>query len=76
MLHALTIVFAATEGHESSKTFFYVAGAVLAVFAVLISALGLSRIGTFPSSRVQARGVIGLAGLLVLAAMAAAIITS
>jgi len=76
VLHALTIVFAATEGHESSKTFFYVAGAALAVFAVLISALGLSRIGTFPSSRGQARGVIGLAGLLVLAAMAAAIITS
>ena len=76
MLHALSIVFAATEGHESSKTLFYVAGAVLALFAVLISALGLSRIGTFPANKGQARGVIGLAGLLVVATMAAAIITS
>ena len=76
MLHALSIVFAATEGHESSKTLFYVAGAVLALFAVLISALGLRRIGSFPSSKGQARGVIGIAGLLVVAAMAAAVITS
>jgi hypothetical protein len=76
VLHALTTVFAATEGHESSKTLFYVAGGVLAVFAVLISLLGISRIGSFPKSKGQARGVIGLAALLVLAAMASAIITS
>ena len=76
MLHALTIVFAAVEeGEESSKTLFYIAGGLLAVFAVLISALGLSRIDSFPSSKGQARGVIGLAGVLVVAAMAAAIIT-
>jgi hypothetical protein len=75
VLHALTIVFASTEGEESSKALFYIAGGVLAVFAVLISALGISRIGSFPSSTGQARGVIGLTGLLVLAAMAAAIIT-
>jgi len=76
VLHALTIVFAATEGDEPSKTLFYILGGALAVFAVLISALGISRIGTFPSSTGQARGVIGLAGLLVVAAMAAAIITA
>ena len=76
MLHALTIVFAATEGHESSKALFYIVGGVLAVFAVLISALGLKRIGSFPSSTGQTRGVIGLAGLLVLATVAATIITS
>ncbi len=76
MLHALTIVFAATEGEESSKTLFYLAGGVLAAFAVLISALGISRIGSFPASKRQAQGVIGLAALLVLAAMASAIVTS
>ena len=76
MLHALTIVFAAVEGEEeSSKTLFYVVGGLLAVFAVLISVLGISRIGTFPKSKGQARGVIGLAALLVLAAMASAILT-
>ena len=77
MLHALTTVFAATEGHEeSSKAFFYIAGAVLAVFAVLISLLGISRIDSFPASKGQTRGVIGLAALLVLVAMASAIVTS
>jgi hypothetical protein len=76
VLHALTIVFASTEGEESSKTLFYIAGGVLAVFAVVVSALGISRIGTFPASTGQARGVIGLAALLVATAMAAAIITA
>jgi hypothetical protein len=76
VLHALITVFAATEGHESSKALFYIVGGLLAVFAVLISALGLKRIGSFPSSTGQARGVIGLAGLLVLATVAATIITS
>ena len=54
-------------------TLFYVVGGLLAVFAVLISVLGISRIGTFPNSKGQTRGVIGLAALLVLAAMASAI---
>ena len=76
MLHALTTVFAATEGHESSKAFFYIAGAVLAVFAVLISLIGIKRIGSFPASKGQTRGVIGLAALLVVLAMASAIATS
>ena len=76
MLHALTIVFAATEGEESSKTLFYIAGGVLACFAVVISAIGIRGIATFPQSKGQARGVIGLAALLVLAAMASAILTA
>ena len=76
MLHALTIVFAAAEGHEeSSKTLFYVAGGALAVFAVIISVIGIRSIDSFPSSKGQARGVIGLAALLVVAAAASAIIT-
>ena len=75
MLSAL-IVFASTEGEESSKTLFYLAGGILAVFAVVISAIGIKRIGTFPASTGQARGVIGLAALLVLAAMTAAIVTA
>jgi hypothetical protein len=77
VLHALTIVFAAAEGHEeSSKTLFYVAGGALAVFAVIISVVGIKRIDSFPSSKGQERGVLGLAALLVLVAMAAAIVTS
>ena len=74
MLAAL-ITFAAEEGAEPSKTAFYIAGAVLVVFAVVISAIGITRIGTFPSSKGQARGVMALAVLLVATAMATAVIT-
>ena len=74
MLTAL-ITFAAEEGAEPSKTAFYVAGAVLVVFAVVISAIGITRIGTFPASKGQARGVMALAALLVAAAMATAVLT-
>ncbi len=74
MLHAL-ITLAAAEGEESSKLLFYVCGGLLAVFAVVVSAIGITRRDTFPASRGQARGVIALAALLVLAAMAAAVIT-
>jgi hypothetical protein len=76
VLEAL-IVFASTEGgEESSKTLFYLAGGLLAVFAVVISVIGIRGIGSFPSGTGQARGVIGLAALLVLFAAASAIITA
>ena len=74
MLQAL-ITFAAEEAEETSKTAFYVAGGLLAAFAVVISVIGVTRIGTFPSSNGQARGVMALAAVLVLAAMAAAVLT-
>ena len=75
MLHALTLVFAATEGEESSKSLFYLAGGLLAVFAVVISVIGIKGIHSFPKSKGQARGVIGLAAVLVLFAAASAIVT-
>jgi hypothetical protein len=76
VLEAL-IVFASTQGgEESSKTLFYLAGGLLAVFAVVISVIGIRGIGSFPSGTGQARGVIGLAALLVLFAAASAIITA
>ena len=48
---------------------------MLAVFAVVDLRARDQPHGTFPASVGQARGVIGLAAVLVLAAMAAAIIT-
>ena len=75
MLNAL-IVFASTEGEESSKTLFYLAGGLLAVFAVVISVTGIRGIGSFPDGKAQTRGVIGIAALLVLFAAASAIITA
>ena len=77
MLDALLTVFAsaAPGEEESSKTLFYVAGALLALFAVAVSALGITRKDTFPASRGQSRGVMALAAVLVLFTMAAAIVT-
>ena len=69
-------VFAATEGEESSKVLFYLTGALLVVFAVAVSALGISRRDAFPGSRRTAQGVMGLAALLVVLTMASAVLTS
>ena len=68
-------VLAAVEEEESSKTLFYAAGALLVAFALIVSAIGITRHETFPGSRGTARAVIGLAVLLVAFAMASAVIT-
>ena len=50
MLHAL-ITFAATEeGEESSKTLFYIFGGLLAVWAVVVSAIGIRAHDRFPAT--------------------------
>ena len=73
MLHAL-ISFAASEGEEPSKTAFYIAGGLLAVYAVVIGFIGITRDG-FPAKKAQARGVMALSAVLVAAAMASAVLT-
>jgi hypothetical protein len=75
VLHAL-ITFAATEeGEESSKLLFYVFGGALAVWAVVVSAIGIRAHDRFPASRGAARGVMAISVLLILCAMASAVIT-
>jgi hypothetical protein len=69
----LLMIIAAAE--EQSETPFFIAGIVLAVFAVLISAVGFTR-PQFPGSESGARGVILLSALLVLLTMAMTIIVS
>jgi hypothetical protein len=59
---------------EHSKTAFYVAGGILAVWAVLISAVGITRPG-FPSGGGGRAAVIGLTAVLVVGATSTAIIT-
>ncbi len=71
-MHAF-LVAAAEGGEESSKTLFYVAGGLLAIWAVALGAYGLSR-PDFPSDG-AARGIMGVSALLVLAAIAASIVT-
>jgi hypothetical protein len=73
MLHA--IVLAAAEQAEHSKTAFYVAGGLLAAWAVLLGAAGLSR-AELPGSRSSERGIIGVTVLLVAATITAAVVTA
>lgn len=73
-MHALLVLAQVAEEAEGSKTAFYVAGGALAAWAVLISAVGLSR-PEFPSSALASRGVMAVTAVLVIAAAAAAAIT-
>jgi hypothetical protein len=66
------ITFAA---EEVSKTPYYVAGVALAAFAVVISAIGISRNDRFPPTKGAARLVMALAAILVAATMASAVLT-
>ena len=75
MLHAI-ITFAAEEAHEeTSKTLFYVCGGLLALWAVVVSAIGIRSHETFPPTKSAARGVMAISVVLVVLAMASAVIT-
>lgn len=61
----------AAEAHRSELPFF-VAGALLALWAVTVSVFGFTR-PDFPSTEGAARGVMGLSAVLVVAAVSMAI---
>jgi hypothetical protein len=61
---------------ETSKTPFYVASAILVIYAALLSAVGTARHATFPPSRGIATGLMLLGAALVAAVMATAVITA
>lgn len=69
-MHALLVLAA----EETSKTAFYLAGGALAAWAVILSAVGLTR-PDFPGSDGAARGVMAISTVLVIAAAAAAVVT-
>ena len=60
---------------ESSKTAFYILGGLLAVYAVALAGVGISR-PSFPGNEGGARAVIMLTAVLVVLAIGAAILTS
>lgn len=60
---------------ETDKTTFYVAGAALALWAVVISAFGLRR-PSFPTSAMGSRAVMGVSGVLMVAVMVTAVATA
>ncbi len=72
MLTAI-LTFAAEEAHHGDATPFYIAGGALAAWAVLVSALGVAKHETFPSSNSGKAGVMAITTLLVLAAMVTAV---
>ena len=69
------LLTAAESGEEASKTAYYVAGLALTVFAVIVSLIGIRAHGHWPGSAITARAVMGVCALLMLATMAAAVIT-
>jgi hypothetical protein len=73
MVHALLVL--AADKVEPSKTGFYVAGGVLAVWAVALGLMGL-RSPDFPGSQRGSRRVMAISAVLVVAAMTAAVLTS
>jgi hypothetical protein len=75
MLHHVATLVLAVDDHEPSKTPFYIAGGVLAVWAVLLGFIGL-RDERFPATKGAARGVMAISALLVVVALATALVTS
>ncbi len=72
----LATVLAAAAEEGGSHAPFYLLGGLLALFAVLVSVLGLMRGASFPGSSGAARAVMGVAALLVVAVCASAVITA
>jgi hypothetical protein len=75
VLHALILLAQEHVEEEASKTPYYIAGGVLAAFAVVISAIGIRGHERFPGSKGGRNGVIAIAALLVAATMATAVLT-
>ena len=75
-MHALSlIVLAAEEAAEPSKTPFYVLGGLLAAWAVVVAAVGITQ-PDFPRARGLMGGVIGFSLVLAVATMTAAVVTA
>ena len=72
----LAVILAAAEQlveeHEKSELPFFIAGALFATFAVVISVFGFKR-PEFPSTAGEARGVMTAGVVLMLAAISSAV---
>jgi plastocyanin len=74
-MHQLTLMLADASTHDTSKTAFYIAGGVLAAWAMLLSVIGFRR-PDMPSSVAMQRGIVAITAVLVAGAMSTAIITA
>jgi hypothetical protein len=75
MLLALITLAAETAEEETSKTPFYLIGGLLAVWAVVVSFVGIRGYASFASSPGARAGVMAISTVLVLATMASAVLT-
>ena len=78
-MHSLATIISfavdTADKHEKSKTPFYVAGITLALWAVVVSAIGITQ-PEFPGSPGRTRVVYGISFVLVVAAMSMAVATA
>jgi hypothetical protein len=65
-----------TFAAETSHVPFYICGGALALWAVLVSFIGMRGHENWPPNETVARGVMGISALLVVLAMATAVITA
>jgi hypothetical protein len=75
-LHSFIVLAAEAAEHETSKTLYYVLGGLAAVYAVVVSAIGIKRHETWPATEGAKRAVMAISTLVVVGAMASAIITA
>jgi uncharacterized cupredoxin-like copper-binding protein len=75
-MHAAVLQLAPVLGAEKSKVPFYVAGGVLVLWALIVALGPGMRTPNFPSTRAAQTVVIAVTGVLVLAAVVTAVITS
>lgn len=73
-MFATVLVFAA-EVEEKSLAPFYIAASALVGFALILSAIGIARHGTFPPSRGVANALILVCAILVVTTAYTAVIT-
>jgi hypothetical protein len=71
----LALLSLAAEEAEPSKTAFYVGGGLLAGWAVVLGALGMTQ-PDFPSNEGAARGVMGISVALTLVAIITMLVTA
>ena len=72
------IVFAVEAGteEEPAKGLFYLAGALLAGWAVLVAAVGIARHDAFPAATGTRSAIMAVTVVLVLGVMASTVLTS
>ena len=76
MFSALLFAAETLEETEGSHVAFYIAGGALALWAVLVSAIGIRGHANWPGNDGAARGIMGISAVLVVAACAMAVVTA